>query len=487
MEYEVVMGLEVHIELATNSKLFCACSAKFGAGPNENVCPACAGMPGMLPVVNKRAIELGIIASSLLNCKVSDRVVFDKKNYFYPDLSTGYQLTQLAAPIGTNGSVQIETAAGKKTITIKQIHIEEDAGKLVHDPRTGSSMVDYNRASVPLIEIVSNPDFRNSDEVIAYLTKLQGLLTTAGVSDCKMQEGSMRCDVNLSVRKKGATEYGVRTEVKNMSSFKAIARAIAYEAERHIDAIEHKTEVLVQETRGWNDEDGFSFSMRSKENAADYRYFPYCDSLAVPVPAGWVEELKNAIPELPEEKMRQYLFRYNLPPGDSAILVGNKVLSGYFDKTVQVFDNEKIEVIRVFAREIANFILTDLLSFVKSEGLVLEKLIPKPQKLAHLIKLYKNNRISRVTGRAVFLEMLKSDVDIDRYLTENNLLQEADFSGLDAIIASLIDAHFPIAQEFKAGNEKVLQFFIGRIMKETKGKADPKAVKQKTEEALNGL
>ena len=274
MQYETVMGIEVHVELATESKLFCSCSAKFGAGPNENVCPACAGMPGMPAVVNKRAVELGIAAAIVTNSKIAPVMTFDKKNYFYPDLPAGYQITQWFAPICKNGWVDIETAEGSKRVTLKQIHIEEDAGKLIHDPRTRSSLVDFNRTSVPLVEIVSNPDFRTAEEVNAYLEKLRSLLSFAGVSDCKMQEGSMRCDINISVRKAGDTALGTRTEVKNMNSLKAIVRAIGYESQRHITALETGCETLIQETRRWDDDIGMSFSMREKEEAADYRYFP---------------------------------------------------------------------------------------------------------------------------------------------------------------------------------------------------------------------
>ncbi len=478
MEYEVVMGLEVHIELATESKLFCSCSAKFGAEPNENICPACSGMPGMLPAVNKRAIELGIIASYLLGCEISDKVIFDKKNYFYPDLPTGYQLTQLAAPIGRNGSIEIQADNGKKTITIKQIHIEEDAGKLLHDPRIGVTLVDYNRASVPLVEIVSNPDFTTANEVIEYLSKLQGIFTYAGVSDCKMQEGSMRCDVNLSVRKRGDKAYGIRTEIKNMNSFKAIARAIAYESERHIDAIERKTEVLIQETRGWNDEKGFSFSMRSKENAADYRYFPYADALEVAVSKEWIASLIKTIPELPEAKLNRYINDYGLSERESAILLSDSALSRLFDDTVNFYCEPK---------EISNWIIVDLLSFVKSENFKLELISLSAKKLACLIKMYKDNKINRASGRKVFLELIKSDIEVEEYVKDNGLMIDTSAIDIDALINEEISAELDIAKEYKTGNEKVAGYFMGKVMRRTKGKADPKIVNQKLIDKLLSL
>jgi len=302
MKYEVIMGLEVHVELATESKLFCSCSAKFGADANENVCPACSGMPGMPAVTNKNAVDLAIAAALVTNSEITPVMTFDKKNYFYPDLPTGYQITQLFAPICTNGWVEIETEAGAKRITLKQIHIEEDAGKLLHDARARSSLVDFNRASVPLVEVVSNPDFRSAEEVNAYLEKLRSLLSFAGVSDCKMQEGSMRCDVNISVRESGSDVLGTRTEIKNMNSLKAIMAAISYESRRHIDILETGVGTLIQETRGWNDDIGETFSMREKEEAADYRYFPNPEILPIVIDSAWIEQVRAALPEPANKK-----------------------------------------------------------------------------------------------------------------------------------------------------------------------------------------
>jgi len=316
MKYEAVMGLEVHVELATNSKLFCGCPAKYGAGPNENVCPACAGMPGLLPVANKNAIELAIKAALVTDSEIAEKIAFDKKNYFYPDLSTGYQITQWFSPICKNGRVEIETKSGAKTIRLKQIHIEEDAGKLVHMPHSGSTMVDYNRAGVPLTEIVSMPDFRSAEEAVAYIKKLQSLLVYAGVSDCKMHEGSMRVDINISVREDDGQNFydkplseivphlGTRIEMKNMNSLKAIVNAIEYEKERQIEALETGCEQLVQETRGWDEEKNMSFSMRNKEEATDYRYFPNPDVMPIAIERNWIEKVKARCPSSPTKNMR---------------------------------------------------------------------------------------------------------------------------------------------------------------------------------------
>ena len=468
MEYEIVMGLEVHVELSTESKLFCACCAKFGGAQNEHVCPACCGMPGMLPVLNERAVELAIIAAKLTNSEIAPKIMFDKKNYFYPDLPTGYQITQLNAPICKNGYVEIETSKGFKKITLKQIHIEEDAGKLLHDFRTGQTLVDYNRAGVPLIEIVSNPDFRNSEEVVAYLNKLQKLLSFAGVSDCKMQEGSMRCDVNISVRKKGDKKFGVRTEIKNMNSFKAIERAIAYESQRHIDAITSNTEKLIQETRGFDDNKGETFAMRSKEDAQDYRYFPNPDISPVEISSKWVEEVTSKISETPETKFARYLNEFGLSKQDCEILISNKSITRVFESLVSY---------SAVPKDAASWTITELLGIIKLEKTDIEKVELDCQKFYKIIELTKQNKINRDTGKLVLKLLIKDNtIEIDKYLSENNLYISMDTKELDSIIKSIIENNPKSVEEFHNGNEKVLTFFIGHIMKTTKGKADPKIV-----------
>jgi len=476
MEYEVVMGLEVHVELFCKSKLFCSCSAKFGGEPNEHVCPACCGMPGMLPVLNKRAVELAIIAASLTNSEIAPKIIFDKKNYFYPDLPTGYQITQLFAPICKNGHVEIETSEGKKTITLKQIHIEEDAGKLVHDTRTGTTLVDYNRAGVPLIEIVSNPDFRNSEEVIAYLTKLQKLLSFAGVSDCKMQEGSMRCDVNISVRKKGEKKYGVRTEIKNMNSYKAIERAIAFESERHIEILTSKKGELTQETRGFNDINGETYAMRSKEDAHDYRYFPYSDIAPVEISDIWIKEIMSKVCETPETKYARYLKEYSLTKQDCDILISNIGIIKIFESLISF---------NVAPKDAASWTITDLLGLLKAEKKDIENLELDCKKFSQIIGLVKQNKINRDIGKAVLQLLIKDGVqDIEKYLTVNNLYISQNTEELSNIVQTVIKDNPKSAEEYRAGNEKVLTFFMGQIMKAAKGKADPKVVSEILNKAL---
>lgn len=476
MEYELVMGLEVHVELATESKLFCSCSAKFNKEANENVCPACSGMPGLLPVTNKRAVEIGITAGLVTNCEITRCTTFDKKNYFYPDLSTGYQITQYYAPICRNGYVDIETAEGEKRIRIKQIHIEEDAGKLVHAPWTDSSLVDYNRASVPLVEVVSMPDFRSTDEVITYLEKLRALLSFAGVSDCKMQEGSMRADINVSVRKKGETKLGVRTEIKNMNSLKAIARAIKFEMERHIDAIETGCEVLVQETRRWDDNKGESFAMRNKEDATDYRYFPNPDLAPIYIDDELMDRVKSALPELAHEKHERYMAEYGLSDYDSTILTGNKNLCRIFDETVAHCNKPK---------EVSNWLIVELFNIIKADGKNLDDVVLDSKKLADLIELVDSKVINRTTAKTIFSEIYKNDIDPKQYVEEHGLGMISDESELRAAITKTLEENESTVIQYKNGNEKVLGFFIGKVMKTMGGKADPALVGQILKDMLN--
>jgi len=467
MEYEVVMGLEVHVELATESKLFCSCSARFGAEANENVCPACAGMPGMLPAVNKRAIELGITAGLLTNCEITRTITFDKKNYFYPDLPTGYQITQLYAPICRNGYVEIETGAGKKNIRIKQIHIEEDAGKLVHDYRIDSSLVDFNRAGVPLIEIVSQPDFRSSDEVIAYIEKLRELLSFAGVSDCRMQEGSMRCDVNISVRRAGSDRLGVRTEIKNLNSLKAIARAIEYETDRHISAIETGCEELVQETRRWDDNRGETYPMRNKEDATDYRYFPNPEILPVRISDEWISRVKSSIPELAHEKYERLTKDFGLSDYDSRLIISSKNISDIFDRTMGFVNDPK---------EVANWIIGDLASIAREENISNEDIRIDCEKFGKIIKMVEKKVINRNIGKKVLQLVFKDDIDPEGYVRDNRLGMITDTGYLEDLVREVIAANEKSVLEYKAGNQKVISFFIGQIMKKTQGKADPATV-----------
>jgi aspartyl-tRNA(Asn)/glutamyl-tRNA(Gln) amidotransferase subunit B len=479
MKYEVVMGLEVHVELAAESKLFCACSAKFGAEPNENVCPACAGMPGSPPSTNKRAIELGIAAGLVTNCEIATVTTFDKKNYFYPDLPTGYQITQLYAPICKNGSVEVvvptaDGGFGVTLITLKQIHIEQDAGKLVHDARAGASLVDFNRAGVPLIEIVSNPDFRTADEVVAYLEKLRSLLSFAGISDCKMQEGSMRCDVNLSVRELGAKEYGVRTEMKNLNSLKAIAAAIAFEAQRHIDALE-SDETIIQETRRWDDNLGESLSMRGKEDEADYRYFPDPEIPPVHISKEWIEEVRKSLPEPAHIKYQRMTEELGLPEYDSKIITGSKNLSDLFDKTLKYINSPK---------EIANWIIVELLAIAKGDNKGEDDVHIDCEKFAKLIELVDNKTVNRNTGKKILLKVFEDSIDPVAYVEENQLGMVSDTATIDAAVDAALSQNEKSVREYKDGSEKVLGFLVGQVMRNMGGKADPKLVNERLLEAL---
>ncbi|MDR1664739.1 MAG: Asp-tRNA(Asn)/Glu-tRNA(Gln) amidotransferase subunit GatB [Clostridiales bacterium] len=475
MKYEVVMGLEVHVELSTASKLFCGCSAKFGADANENVCPACAGMPGMPAVLNKKAIELGIAAGLVTHSEIARKTTFDKKNYFYPDLPTGYQITQLFAPICRNGWVEVETEAGKKKITLKQIHIEEDAGKLIHDGRTGTSLVDFNRTSVPLVEIVSNPDFQSAEEVIAYLEKLRSLFSFAGVSDCKMQEGSMRCDVNISVREAGSNVLGTRTEIKNMNSLKAIAAAIRYESERHIDALETGGEVLVQETRRWDDNAGETFSMRGKEDATDYRYFPNPEIMPVMISDEWIAAVRESLPETAEEKYARMTAELGLSEYDSKIITGSKRLSEIFDGTMQYFNKPK---------EVVNWIIGDLLSVARGGNKGEDDIEIDCEKFAKLMALVDNKTVNRNVAKKILVLVLTEGVDPAAYVEENKLGMVGDKTVIVAAVREAIAENAKQAEDYKNGNEKILGFLVGKVMKKLEGKADPQMVNSLLRENL---
>ncbi|MDD4772735.1 MAG: Asp-tRNA(Asn)/Glu-tRNA(Gln) amidotransferase subunit GatB [Eubacteriales bacterium] len=475
MKYEVVMGLEVHVELSTNSKLFCSCPAHFGAEANENVCPACAGMPGMPAVTNKRAVELGIAAGLVTGSEIARTMTFDKKNYFYPDLPTGYQITQWYAPVCRNGRVEIETGKGKKHITLKQIHIEEDAGKLVHDNRAGASLVDFNRTSVPLIEIVSNPDFRSAGEVTAYLAKLRSLLSFAGVSDCKMQEGSMRCDVNISVRERGSDKLGTRTEIKNMNSLKAIAAAIEYESGRQIDALETGCEVLVQETRRWDDDRGETFSMREKEDATDYRYFPDPELMPVVIDDEWIESVRAGLPEMAHEKYQRLTGELGLSEYDSNIITGSKNLSDIFDETMKYFPKPK---------EAANWIITELLSVAKGDNKGEDDIKIDCRQFAKLMELVDNKTINRGVGKKLLLPVWKEGIDPAAYVKENKLGMVSDTDQIGEIIRQVLEEEADSVSDYKNGNQKVYGFLVGRVMKKLAGKADPQVVNKLLAEML---
>ncbi|NLD87952.1 MAG: Asp-tRNA(Asn)/Glu-tRNA(Gln) amidotransferase subunit GatB [Clostridiales bacterium] len=475
MEYEIVLGLEVHVELSTESKIFCSCSAKFGGDPNEHVCPACSGMPGMLPVTNQKVVELGITAGLLTNCHINRRNTFDKKNYYYPDLPAAYQITQFYAPICVDGGVEIETSKGKKVIGIKQIHMEEDAGKLVHDMWTDSSLVDFNRTSVPLCEIVSNPDFRSVEEVVAYLERIRTLLRFGRVSDCRMEEGSMRADINISVRPVGETKLGVRTEMKNMNSISAITRAIEYEAARHIDAIERGTEELVQETRRWDDILGQSFSMRDKETAADYRYFPNPDIAPIIISDEWIEKICESLPELPEIKRERYIEEFDLPEYDADLITQSRTLCDLFEDTIAA---------GAAPRDVSGFILGECMNALNRDGKTADDLVFAPEKLARIIALVSSEELTRQNARKVFTAVYNEDVDVDKYCSENSLLTIFDDGIVKAVVLEVIEKNPKIVADYKGGKVKAFDALFGQVMRVLRGTGNPTLIRELLNEEL---
>ena len=474
-QYETVIGLEVHVELATKTKIFCGCSTEFGGAPNTHTCPVCTGMPGSLPVLNKQVVEYALAVGLATNCGINQYCKFDRKNYFYPDNPQNYQISQLYLPICHDGWVEIDTAAGKKKIGIHEIHMEEDAGKLVHDEWEDCSLVDYNRSGVPLIEIVSEPDMRSADEVIAYLEKLRLIIQYLGASDCKLQEGSMRADVNLSVREVGAPEFGTRTEMKNLNSFKAIARAIEGERVRQIELIEDGKKVI-QETRRWDDNKESSHAMRSKEDAQDYRYFPDPDLVAVWISDEWIERVKAAQPELRTEKLARYESEYGLPQYDAEILTGSKHLADVFEQTVAICGKPK---------EVSNWLMTEAMRLLKEQEQEPEDMKFSPKNLAKLISLVEKNVINRTVAKDVFEAVFKEDVDPEGYVEEHGLKVVNDTDALTKTIEELLEKNPQSVADFKAGKEKAMGFIVGQTMRAMKGKADPAVVNQLVRELMS--
>ena len=474
-QYETVIGLEVHVELATKTKIFCGCSTEFGGAPNTHTCPVCTGMPGSLPVLNKQVVEYALAVGLATNCGINQYCKFDRKNYFYPDNPQNYQISQLYLPICHDGWIEIDTAAGKKKIGIHEIHMEEDAGKLVHDEWEDCSLVDYNRSGVPLIEIVSEPDMRSADEVIAYLEKLRLIIQYLGASDCKLQEGSMRADVNLSVREVGAPEFGTRTEMKNLNSFKAIARAIEGERVRQIELIEDGKKVI-QETRRWDDNKESSHAMRSKEDAQDYRYFPDPDLVPVWISDEWIERVKAAQPELRTEKLARYESEYGLPQYDAEILTGSKHLADVFEQTVAICGKPK---------EVSNWLMTEAMRLLKEQEQEPEDMKFSPKNLAKLISLIEKNVINRTVAKDVFEAVFKEDVDPEGYVEEHGLKVVNDTDALTKTIEELLEKNPQSVADFKAGKEKAMGFIVGQTMRAMKGKADPAVVNQLVRELMS--
>ena len=467
-QYETVIGLEVHVELATKTKIFCGCSTEFGGAPNTHTCPVCTGMPGSLPVLNKKVVEFALKAGLAANCQIHQYCKFDRKNYFYPDNPQNYQISQLYLPICHDGWVEIETSAGKKKIRIHEMHMEEDAGKLIHDEWEDCSLVDYNRSGVPLIEIVSEPDMRSSEEVIAYLEKLRCMMQYLGVSDCKLQEGSMRADVNLSVREVGAEEFGTRTEMKNLNSFKAIARAIEGERERQIELIE-EGKVVTQETRRWDDNKEYSYAMRSKEDAKDYRYFPDPDLPPIHISDAWIEKIKAEQPELREVKQARYQEEYGLPAYDAGILTESCHLAGLFEETAAIYGN---------AKKTANWFMGEVLRLTKDKAMDPEQVSFSPKHLADLLVMVEKSEVSPQNAKKVFEKVFEEDIDPVAYIEEHGLKIVEDTGLLEETINRILDANPGPLSELLGGKDKVMGFFVGQIMKEMKGKANPASVRE---------
>ena len=467
-QYETVIGLEVHVELATRTKIFCGCSTAFGGAPNTHTCPVCTGMPGSLPVLNKKVVDYALRVGLAANCKINQLCKFDRKNYFYPDNPQNYQISQLYLPICHDGYVEIDTAAGKKKIGIHEIHMEEDAGKLIHDEWEDCSLVDYNRSGVPLIEIVSEPDMRTAEEVIAYLEKLRMMIQYLGASDCKLQEGSMRADVNLSVREVGSEKFGTRTEMKNLNSFKAIGRAIEGERARQIELIE-EGKAVVQETRRWDDNKESSHAMRSKEDAKDYRYFPDPDLPPIHISDAWIEELRTSIPELREAKMERYQKEYELPAYDAGILTESRHLAGLFEETAVLLGNPK---------KVANWFMVEVLRLTKDKGLDPEMVSFTPKHLADLLSMVEKKEVSAQNAKKVFEKVFEEDIEPVTYIEEHGLKIVEDTGLLNDTLQKIMDENPGPLEELLGGKEKVFGFFVGKMMRELKGKASPDAVRE---------
>ena len=473
-QYETVIGLEVHVELATKTKIFCGCSTQFGGAPNTHTCPVCTGMPGSLPVLNRQVVEYAMGIGLATHCDTTRVCKFDRKNYFYPDNPQNYQISQLYLPIARNGYVEIEVGDTKKKIRIHEMHMEEDAGKLIHDEWDDTSLVDYNRSGVPLVEIVSEPDMRSSEEVIAYLEKLRTTIQYLGASDCKLQEGSMRADVNLSVREMGTSEFGTRTEMKNLNSFKAIARAIEGERERQIELLEAGKKV-VQETRRWDDNKESSHAMRSKEDAQDYRYFPEPDLVPIVISQEWIDRVKERQPEFREEKLKRYKKEFDIPQYDAEILTESKHMADIFEETTALCGKPK---------KVSNWLMVETMRLLKEHNMESEDITFTPENLAKLIELADAGTINSSVAKEVFDHVFEENVDPEKYVEEHGLKTVNDEGALIEVLEKVIADNPQAVVDYKGGKEKALGALVGQTMKAMKGKANPGLVNQKLREML---
>ncbi len=475
-DYEMVMGLEVHAELSTKTKIFCSCPTEFGGEPNTHTCPICMAMPGTLPVLNEKVVEYAVKAGLATNCEISRDSKNDRKNYFYPDLPKSYQISQFDKPLCEHGYIEIEDDEGNpKKVRLTRIHIEEDAGKLNHNEFGGGSLVDLNRAGVPLIEIVSEPDLRSSGEAERYLKKLKSILEYIEVSDCKMQEGSLRADVNVSVRKKGQTEFGTRTEMKNMNSFKAITRAIEYEADRQVEVLEEGGKID-QETLRWDDVSGRTFSMRDKEDAQDYRYFPDPDLVAIRLSEEYIENIKNSLPELPESRKARYMEEFKLSEKDSRLLTASKYLSNIFEEAESICKN---------AKAVANWLLSDISKILNEKEMEPENLPFTGKDLAKLVELIDKGTISSAIGKKVVVELFENPKDPEDIIKEKGWIQISDEGAIKEVVAKILENNPQSVADYKAGKDRALGFLVGQAMKETKGKANPQMLNKMFLEELN--
>jgi aspartyl-tRNA(Asn)/glutamyl-tRNA(Gln) amidotransferase subunit B len=468
-EYETIIGLEVHVQLKTKSKLFCGCSTEFGALPNTHACPVCTGMPGVLPVVNRRAVEYGIKSALALNCEVASCSIFARKNYFYPDLPKNYQISQYEEPLAKNGYLEIGTDSGKKRVEIARINLEEDAGKLLHyigSREIDGSLVDFNRCGVPLLEIVSSPEINNQEEAYSYLTRLKSVLEYLEVSDCDMEKGSLRCDANVSVRIVGEKELGVKAEVKNMNSFRAIQKALQYEVKRQIKALE-SGERIVQETRLWDEKRESTYPMRSKEEAHDYRYFPEPDLVPLVVDKRWIEEIRNTIPELPDRRRERFIREYGLSEYDAGVLTAEKPLADYFEQVVRLYDN---------AKAVTNWVMVELLGRLNAANREIEESPVSPGQLAELLKLIEKGTISGKIAKTVFDEMFNTGKNPQLVIEEKKLVQITDEKEIGRIIEEILRENSDAVEEYRKGKEKALGHLVGQVMKKTQGKANPQLV-----------
>ena len=477
-DYEVIIGLEVHAELSTKTKIFCSCPTEFGGAPNTHTCPVCMAMPGTLPVLNEKVVEYAVKAGLATNCEISRNSKNDRKNYFYPDLPKSYQISQFDKPLCKHGKIEIETDNGTKTIGITRIHIEEDAGKLNHDPYGRGSLVDLNRAGVPLIEIVSEPDLRSVEEAENYLKKLKSILEYIEVSDCKMQEGSLRADVNVSIRPKGSNKFGTRTEMKNMNSFRSIARAIEYEINRQVDVIDNGGEIT-QETLRWDDVSGKTFSMRDKEDAQDYRYFPEPDLVAIRLSDEYIENIKNSLPEMPEIRKERYLNEYGLSEKDANILTSSKYLANMFEKASSICGNTKA---------VANWLLSDVSRILNEREFEADQIPFKAESLAELVSLIDKGTISSAIAKKVLEEMFSTPEKMpSKIIEEKGWVQISDEGAIKEVVLKVLSENNQSVLDYKAGKDRALGFLVGQAMKQTKGKANPQMLNKMFIEEINKM